>query len=112
MAVSGSFYGTTGGRTGLYLVIAYKESDVDTASNTSKVEVTLTLKHDGLWVGAGTDDCKVWVGDQNYSWTGPDIYDRTVGSSVKLGSHVFTVPHDSDGIWKKQIGASYLLNIT
>ena len=112
MAASGSFNGTTGGKTGLYLVIAYKESDVDTASNTSKVEVTLTLKHDGLWVGAGTDDCKVWVGNQNYSWTGPDIYDRNVGSSVKLGSHVFTVPHDSDGTWKKQIGASYLLNIT
>lgn len=97
------------GVSGLYLTLTYTVGDYDINANTTPVTVSLALTHGGLSVGAGTDDCKVWIGSQSYSWTGPDIYSS--GGTVNLGSKVFTVPHNADGTWSGTIGGSYRLNI-
>lgn len=97
------------GVSGLYLTLTYTVGAYDINANTTPVTVSLALTHGGLSVGAGTDDCKVWIGSQSYSWTGPDIYSS--GGTVSLGSKVFTVPHNADGTWSGTIGGSYRLNI-
>lgn len=97
------------GVSGLYLTLTYTVGTYDINANTTPVTVSLALTHGGLSVGAGTDDCKVWIGSQSYSWTGPDIYSS--GGTVNLGSKVFTVPHNADGTWSGTIGGSYRLNI-
>lgn len=105
-----SFNGTTGSpSSGLYLIINYEVGGYNVASNTTPVTVSLRMHHGGLQVGAGTDDCEVHVGSQSYKWTGPDIYSS--GGTVDLGSHTFTVTHNTDGTWSGEIGASYRLGI-
>lgn len=105
-----SFNGTTGSpSSGLYLIISYEVGGYNVASNTTPVTVSLQIHHGGLQVGAGTDDCEVHVGSQSYKWTGPDIYSS--GGTVNLGSHTFTVTHNTDGTWSGEIGASYRLGI-
>ena len=97
------------GVSGLYLTLTYTVGDYDINANTTPVTVSLALTHGGLSVGAGTDDCKVWIGSQSYSWTGPDIYSS--GGTVSLGSKTFNVQHNADGTWSGTIGGSYRLNI-
>lgn len=97
------------GVSGLYLTLTYTAGAYDINANTTPVTVSLALTHGGLSVGAGTDDCKVWIGSQSYSWTGPDIYSS--GGTVSLGSKTFNVPHNADGTWLGTIGGSYRLNI-
>lgn len=97
------------GVSGLYLTLTYTVGDYDINANTTPVTVSLALTHGGLSVGAGTDDCKVWIGSQSYSWTGPDIYSS--GGTVSLGSKTFNVQHNADGAWSGTIGGSYRLNI-
>ena len=97
------------GVSGLYLTLTYTVGDYDINANTTPVTVSLALTHGGLSVGAGTDDCKVWIGSQSYSWTGPDIYSS--GGTVSLGSKTFNVQHNADGTWSGRIGGSYRLNI-
>ena len=97
------------GVSGLYLTLIYTVGDYDINANTTPVTVSLALTHGGLSVGAGTDDCKVWIGSQSYSWTGPDIYSS--GGTVSLGSKTFNVQHNADGTWSGRIGGSYRLNI-
>lgn len=98
------------GISGLYLTVNYTVGQYDIAANTTPVEVALSLHHGGLYVGAGTDDCSLWVGGTTYKWTGPDI--SSSGGTVALGSHKFTVAHNADGTWSGKIGGSYRLNIT
>lgn len=98
------------GVSGLYLTVSYTVGQYDIASNTTPVDVSLSLHHGGLSVGAGTDDCSLWIGGQTFKWTGPDIYSS--GGTVALGSHRFSVAHNSDGTWSGKIGGSYRLNIT
>ncbi|MDD6678330.1 MAG: DUF859 family phage minor structural protein [Firmicutes bacterium] len=106
-----SFNGTTGSpSSGLYLIISYEVGGYNVASNTTPVTVSLHIHHGGLQVGAGTDDCEVHVGSQSYKWKGPDIYSS--GGTEDLGSHTFTVTHNTDGTWSGEIGASYRLGIT
>lgn len=97
------------GVSGLYLTLTYTVGAYDINANTTPVTVSLALTHGGLSVGAGTDDCKVWIGSQSYSWTGPDIYSS--GGTVSLGSKTFNVQHNADGTWSGRIGGSYRLNI-
>lgn len=97
------------GVSGLYLTLTYTVGAYDINANTTPVTISLALTHGGLSVGAGTDDCKVWIGSQSYSWTGPDIYSS--GGTVSLGSKTFNVPHNADGTWSGTIGGSYRLNI-
>lgn len=97
------------GVSGLYLTLTYTVGAYDINANTTPVTVSLALTHGGLSVGAGTDDCKVWIGSQSYSWTGPDIYSS--GGTVSLGSKTFNVQHNADGTWSGTIGGSYRLNI-
>lgn len=98
------------GVSGLYLTVSYTVGQYDIASNTTPVDVSLSLHHGGLSVGAGTDDCSLWIGGQTFKWTGPDIYSS--GGTVALGSHRFSVAHNSNGTWSGKIGGSYRLNIT
>ncbi len=98
------------GVSGLYLTVSYSVGQYGIASNTTPVDVSLSLHHGGLSVGAGTDDCSLWIGGQTFKWTGPDIYSS--GGTVTLGSHRFSVAHNSDGTWSGKIGGSYRLNIT
>lgn len=98
------------GVSGLYLTVNYTVGQYDIAANTTPVEVALSLHHGGLYVGAGTDDCALWIGGTTYKWTGPDI--SSSGGTVALGSHKFTVAHNADGRWSGKIGGSYRLNIT
>ena len=102
-------FNISSGVSGLYLTVSYTVDQYDIASNTTPVDVSLSLHHGGLSVGAGTDDCSLWIGGQTFKWTGPDIYSS--GGTVSLGSHKFTVPHNADGTWSGKIGASYRLNI-
>lgn len=97
------------GVSGLYLTLTYTVGAYDINANTTPVTISLALTHGGLSVGAGTDDCKVWIGSQSYSWTGPDIYSS--GGTVSLGSKTFNVQHNADGTWSGTIGGSYRLNI-
>ncbi len=97
------------GVSGLYLTLTYTVGAYDINANMTPVTISLALTHGGLSVGAGTDDCKVWIGSQSYSWTGPDIYSS--GGTVSLGSKTFNVPHNADGTWSGTIGGSYRLNI-
>ena len=98
------------GVSGLYLTVSYTVGQYDIASNTTPLDVSLSLHHGGLSVGAGTDDCSLWIGGQTFKWTGPDIYSS--GGTVALGSHRFSVAHNSDGTWSGKIGGSYRLNIS
>lgn len=102
-------FNISSGVSGLYLTVSYTVGQYDIESNTTPVDVSLSLHHGGLSVGAGTDDCSLWIGGQTFKWTGPDIYSS--GGTVSLGSHKFTVPHNADGTWSGKIGASYRLNI-
>lgn len=97
------------GVSGLYLTLTYTVGAYDINANTTPVTVSLALTHGGLSVGAGTDDCKVWIGSQSYSWTGPDIYSS--GGTASLGFKTFNVQHNADGTWSGTIGGSYRLNI-
>ena len=98
------------GATGLYLTVTYTVVEQSVENNTTIVDVSLSLHHGGLYVGAGTDDCALWIGGTTYKWTGPDI--SSSGGTVSLGSHRFTVSHNSDGSFSGKIGGSYRLNIT
>lgn len=93
----------------LYLICDYTVGQYNIAANTTPVTVAISLRHGGLSVGAGTDDCAVWAGSQTHKWTGPDIYSS--GGTVSLGSYTFTATHDSEGKWSGKIGGSYRLNI-
>ena len=97
------------GATGLYLTVTYTVGAQSVENNTTIVDVSLSLHHGGLSVGAGKDDCSLWIGGTTYKWTGPDI--SSSGGTVSLGSHKFTVAHNADGTWSGKIGASYRLNI-
>lgn len=97
----------------VYLTVAYTVGNYSIANNTTPVTVSMSISHWGINTPAGTDDCKLWIGDQSYKWTGPDIYQTGSGEMTKdLGSHTFNVPHNSEGKWSGKIGASYRLNIT
>ena len=110
MGVSGTFRVNTAASS-LWLDVRYQEADPDIAGNFSLVTVSLSLRHGGLWVGSGTDDCRVWAGTTGQSWTGPSIYDTNIGV-VDLGSCTLKVPHDPDGTWTGKIGGSWRLGIT
>ena len=94
----------------VYLTVTYTIGSYNIAANTTPVTVSMTITHGGIWAGAGTDDCKLWIGNEVKSWTGPDIY-NTSGGTENLGSKTFDVPHNSDGTWSGEIGASYRLGI-
>lgn len=98
------------GATGLYLTVTYTVGAQSVENNTTIVDVSLSLHHGGLSVGAGKDDCSLWIGGTTYKWTGPDI--SSSGGTVSLGSHKFTVAHNADGSWSGKIGGSYRLNIS
>lgn len=93
---------------GVYLTVTYTVGSYNVAANTTPVTVSMTFTHGGIWASAGTDDCKLWVGNEVKSWTGPDIYNRD-GGTENLGSKTFDVPHNSDGTWSGEIGGSYRL---
>lgn len=97
------------GVSSLYLICDYTVGQYDIAENTTPVTVAISLRHGGLSVRAGTDDCTVWVGSKTHKWTGPDIYSS--GGTVSLGSYTFTANHDSEGKWSGKIGGSYRLNV-
>lgn len=94
----------------VYLTVTYTIGSYNITANTTPVTVSMTITHGGMWVGAGTDDCKLWIGNEVKSWTGPDIYNNS-GGTENLGSKTFNVPHNSDGTWSGEIGASYRLGI-
>nr|DAE34903.1 MAG TPA: protein of unknown function DUF859 [Caudoviricetes sp.] len=95
----------------LYLTVDYTVGQYSIEKNTTPVTIKLYLHHGGLWVGAGTDDCSVWVGSNKVTWTGPAIYD-TSGGTVLLGTKTVTVTHNADGTWSGKIGGSERLNVT
>lgn len=94
----------------VYLTVTYTIGSYNITANTTPVTVSMTITHGGMWVGAGTNDCKLWIGNEVKSWTGPDIYNNS-GGTENLGSKTFNVPHNSDGTWHGEIGASYRLGI-
>ena len=94
----------------VYLTVTYTIGNYNITANTTPVTVSMSITHGGMWVGAGTDDCKLWIGNEVKSWTGPDIYNNS-GGTENLGSKTFNVPHNSDGTWSGEIGASYRLGI-
>jgi hypothetical protein len=95
----------------LYLIVDYTIGQYSIEKNTTPVTIKLYLHHGGLQVGAGTDDCSVWVGRNKVTWTGPAIYDSS-GGTVHLGTKTVTVTHNADGTWSGKIGGSERLNVT
>lgn len=107
---SGTF-NVASGASGLYLIVEWTETAVNTNANTSTVSVTLKLHHGGLSVAAGADDCSLTLGGTTQKWTGPNIYQSGV-NTITLGTRTFTVAHGSDGKFSGALAASYRLNVT
>lgn len=107
---SGTF-NVASGAPGLYLIVDWTETAVDTNANTSTVSVTLKLHHGGLSVAAGTDDCSITLGGSTQKWTGPNIYQSGV-NTITLGTKTFTVAHGADGKFSGTLSVSYRLNVS
>ena len=106
---SGTF-NIASGVSGLYLIVDWAETAVNTTANTSTVSVTLKLHHGGLSVAAGADDCALTLGGVTQKWTGPIINQSGI-NTMTLGTKTFTVAHGSDGKFYGALAASYRLNV-
>lgn len=106
---SGTF-NIASGVSGLYLIVDWAETAVNTADNTSPVSVTLKLHHGGLSVAAGADDCSLTLGGITQKWTGPNINQSGI-NTITLGTKTFTVTHGANGKFSGTLEASYRLNV-